>query len=99
MIIYYITKKPKKIIVISSDSKNDSNEYDNIDYWIEDLQLTKVDENILLEPNRWLNDQHLRNVMQILYVEKLQSLGYEQHTYAIIEKNVHVSKNVFNTYS
>jgi hypothetical protein len=25
--------------------------------------------------------------MQILYVEKLQSLRYEQHTYAMIEKN------------
>ncbi len=72
--------------MISSGSKNDFNEYDNIDYWIEDLQLTKVDENILLEPNIWLNDQHLRSVMQILYVEKLQSLGYEQHTYAIIGK-------------
>jgi hypothetical protein len=36
--------------------------------------------------------------MQILYVEKLQSLGYKQHTYAIIGKNVHVSKNVLNTY-
>jgi hypothetical protein len=71
MIIYYITKKPKKIIVISSDSKNDSNEYDNIYYWIEDLQLTKVDENILLVLNRWLNDLHLKSVMQILYVEKL----------------------------
>jgi hypothetical protein len=37
---------PKKcddnlFFVISSDSKNDSNEYDNIDYYIEDLQLIK----------------------------------------------------------
>ncbi len=43
--------------------KNDSSEYDNIDYWIEDLQLTKVDENILLDLNGWLSDQHLRNAM------------------------------------
>jgi hypothetical protein len=86
MIIYYITKKPKIKIVISSDSKNDSNEYDNIDYCIEDLQLTQVDENILFEPNKWLNDQHLGSAMQILYVEKLQSVGHEQHTYAIIGK-------------
>ncbi len=42
--------------MISSDLENDSNEYDNIDYWIEDLQLTKVDENILLDPNGWLSD-------------------------------------------
>jgi hypothetical protein len=34
----------------------------------------------------WLNDQHLGNVVQILYLEKLQSLGYEKHTYAIIGK-------------
>jgi len=34
---------------------------------------------------KWPN---LGSVMQILYVEKLQSLGYEQHTYAIMEKNV-----------
>jgi hypothetical protein len=86
MITYYITKKPKNKIVISSDSKNDSNEYDNIDYCIEDLQLTQVDENILFEPNEWLNDQHLGSAMQILYVEKLQSLRHEQHTYAIIGK-------------
>jgi uncharacterized membrane protein SpoIIM required for sporulation len=39
--------------------------------------------NILLDPNGWLNDQHLGSVIQILYVEKLQ---YEQHTYAILGK-------------
>ncbi len=55
--------------------------HDNIDYWIENLQLIKVYENILLDPNGWLSDQHLGSVTQILYVEKLQSLGYEQHTY------------------
>jgi hypothetical protein len=98
MIIYCITKKPKKI-VISNYLENDSNEYDNIDYWIEDLQSIEVDESILLDSNGWLSDQYLGSAMQILYVEKLKSLGYEQHTYAIIGKNVHVSKNVFNTYS
>jgi hypothetical protein len=72
------------LFAISSDSKNNSNEYDSIDYWIENLQLTKIDDNILLDPNGWLNDQHLGSAMQILYVEKLQSLGYEQHTDAII---------------
>jgi hypothetical protein len=88
-----------KKIAISSDLKNEFSEYDNINYWIENLQLTKVNGNILLDLNGWLSDQHLGRAMQILYVEKLQSLEYEQHTYAIIKKNAHVSKNVFNTYS
>jgi hypothetical protein len=57
---------------MSSDSKNDHNDYDTIDYE-HDLQLTKVDECILLDSNKWLNDQHLRTIMQILYVRKLQS--------------------------
>jgi hypothetical protein len=38
--------------------------------------------------------------MQILYVEKLQSLGYEQHTYAIIGKKctcvkTHILQRIF----
>ncbi len=64
MIIYYITKKKIKN-AISIDSKNNSNGYDNIDYWIEDLQSTKVNENILFDSNMWLKDQHLENAMQI----------------------------------
>jgi hypothetical protein len=73
--------------VISNDLENNSNECDNIDYWIKDLQSIKVDESsILLDLNRWLSGQYLGSPMQILYVEKLQSLGYEQHTYAIIGK-------------
>ncbi len=79
-------KETRIFFAISSDSKNNSNEYHNIDYWNKDLQLTKADENIPLDPNEWLSDQHLKTTMQILYVEKLQSLGYEQHTYAIIGK-------------
>jgi hypothetical protein len=63
--------------------KNINSEHDNIDYWNEDHQLTKLGENILLDPNGWLNDQHLGSVIQILYVEKLR---YEQHTYAILGK-------------
>jgi hypothetical protein len=31
-----------------------------------------------------LNDQHLIAAMQILYVQKWQLLGYQQHTYTII---------------
>ncbi len=34
--------------------------------------------------NGCLSDQQLGTTMQILYVEKLQSLRYVQHTYAII---------------
>ncbi len=72
--------------MISNDLENNFIEYDNIDYWIEDLQSIKVDESILLDSNRWIIDQYLASAMQILYVEKLQLLGYEQHTYAIIGK-------------
>jgi hypothetical protein len=79
-------KETKKNIVISNDLENDSNEYDNIDYWIEDLQSIEVDESILLHSNGWLSDQYLGSAMQILYVEKLQSLEHEQHTYAIMGK-------------
>jgi hypothetical protein len=97
MIIYYITKKFKKN-AISNDLENDFNGHDNIDYWIEDLQLTKVNENILFDMNGWLNDQHLESVMQILYVEKLQSLGYEQHTYAIVGKKLYMCQKMFSTH-
>jgi SMC interacting uncharacterized protein involved in chromosome segregation len=37
MIIHYIINIQKIKIAISSDLENDSNEYDNIDYSIEDL--------------------------------------------------------------
>jgi hypothetical protein len=42
--------------------------------------------NIFFDPNGWLSDPHFKSVIEILYVEKIQSLGYEQHTYAIVEK-------------
>jgi hypothetical protein len=52
-----------------------------------------VYENIILDSNIRLNDQNLGSVMQILYVEKLKSLGYEQHIYAIIgEKCTSIKK-------
>ncbi len=38
------------------------------------------------DSNGWLSDQHQGSAMQILYVEQLQSIGYEQHIYAIIRK-------------
>ncbi len=50
---------------------------------MKNVTLTKEDENMLLNPNGWLNDQHLGKAMQILYKEKLQSIKYEQ-TYTIM---------------
>jgi hypothetical protein len=38
----------------------------------------------IFNPNGWLNDQHLAIAMQILYLKKLQLLGYQQHTYVVI---------------
>jgi hypothetical protein len=34
--------------------------------------------------------------MQILYVEKLQLLKYEQHTYAIIGKKMYICQKMFS---
>jgi GTPase SAR1 family protein len=42
-----------------------------INNWHEEFQLTNNDENILLNPNGWLNDQHFTVIIQILYVQKL----------------------------
>ncbi len=67
-----------------SDSNDDNINNNVINYQHEEFQLTKNDENILLNPNGWLNDLHLVDVMQILYVQKLQLLVYQQYTYAII---------------
>jgi hypothetical protein len=52
-----------------------------IDYCHEKFQLTKNDENIIFNPNEWLNDQNLAITMQISYFFKLQLFGYQQHTY------------------
>ncbi len=38
----------------------------------------------VLNPCEWLNDQHMAIAMQMLYVQKLGLLEYQQHTYAII---------------
>ncbi len=67
-----------------NDLDDDNIDNNIINYQHEEFQLTKHDENILLNPNGWLNDQYLKAAMQILYVQKLQLLGYQQHTYAII---------------
>jgi hypothetical protein len=72
-----------------NDSNDDNIDNNVIDYRHQEFQLTKNDENILFDPNGWLNNQHLSTTMQILYVQKLQSLGYQQHTYAIITTSIH----------
>ncbi len=66
------------------DLDDDNIDNNIINYWHEEFQLTKNDENILFNWNGWLNDQHLIVVMQILYVQNLQLLGYQQHTNTII---------------
>jgi hypothetical protein len=45
------------------------------------------------------SNQHLGNAIQIFYVKKLQSLGYEQHTYAIIRKKCRCVKKISSTHS
>ncbi len=52
------------------DDSGDNNIDNNIiDYWHEEFQLLKNDENIFFNLNGWLNDQHLSTTMQILYVQ------------------------------
>jgi hypothetical protein len=53
--------------------KQRHNNDDVIDYWHEDFQLSIIDENIFLNPCKWLNDQHMVATMQMLYVKKLES--------------------------
>jgi len=73
----------KKIIMIKEDLDNDI-----IDYWHKKFQLTINDENILLNPLRWLNDQHMATMMQMLYVKKTTTIriqtthirNHENHT-------------------
>jgi hypothetical protein len=80
------------------DSRDNNIDNNIIDYWHEEFQLLKNDENIFLNPNRWLNDQHLTTTMQILYVQKLQLLGYQQHTYTIIGTKHRYLTNCLLTY-
>ncbi len=70
-------------IIEKDDDSNDVKNDDAIHYWHEEFQILKEDENTLLNPNGWLIDQHLGTSMQILYKNKLECIGYEQHTYAI----------------
>jgi len=43
--------KIENIIEVNDDSNDDHNDNDIIHYWHEDLQLTKEDDNIFLDPN------------------------------------------------
>jgi hypothetical protein len=69
--------------MIEENLNNDIINDDVINYWHKDLQLLINDENVL-NPCKWLNDQHMAIAMQMLYVQKLEMLEYQQHTYAII---------------
>jgi len=77
-------KEKNKHLIMINDSDDDNIDNNIINYWHEEFQLIKIDENNIFNPNGWLNDQHLVVAMQILYVQKLQLLGYQQHTYTII---------------
>jgi len=64
-----------------------------MDYWHKDLQLTINDGNVLLNPYRWLNDQHMATTMQMLYVQKTRIVkiptthicNHRNHTYMLIQ--------------
>jgi glucuronate isomerase len=74
-------KEKNKHLVIINDSIDNNIDNNIINYYHEEFQLTKNDENIIFNPNEWLNNQHLTITMQVLYVQKLQLFGYQQHTY------------------
>jgi hypothetical protein len=58
-------KEKDKHLILINDSNDDNVENNVINYWHQEFQLTKNDENILLNPNGWLSDQHLSTAMQI----------------------------------
>jgi len=64
----------KKIIMIKEDLDNNIIDNDIVDYWHKNFQLTINDENIFLNPLRWLNDQHMAATMQMLYVKKTTTI-------------------------
>jgi len=61
------TRKKKKKIMIEENLNNDI--INDINYWHKDLQLLVNDENVLI-PCEWLNDQHMAIAMQMIYVQK-----------------------------
>jgi hypothetical protein len=78
-------EKHNNIIIINNHSNNHIIDDVVINYWQKKFQLTKNDKNIFFNPIGWLNNQHLVAAMHMLYIQKLQSLCYQQHTYAIIK--------------
>ncbi len=64
-------KEQNKHLIMIGDLNDDNINNNIINNWHEEFQLTKNDENILLNPNGWLNDQHFTIAIQILYVQKL----------------------------
>jgi hypothetical protein len=61
-------KEKDKHLIMINDSDDDNINSNIINYWHEEFQLTKNDENIFFDLNGWLNNQHLAVTMQILYV-------------------------------
>ncbi len=69
--------KIEKTIEINDELDDATNDKNVIHYWHEEFQLIEEDETILLHPNGWLNDQHMGVAMQMLYINKLQSIKDE----------------------
>ncbi len=90
--------KIEKNIKINDELDDATNDKNVMHYWHEEFQLTEEDETIILHPNGWFNDQHMRATMQMLYINKLQSIKYE-HTYAIIGKINRIINIALNTFS
>jgi len=58
-----VCKTKNDNIIEINDNLNDAmNNDDVIHYWHEKFQLTKENENIFLNPNGWLSDQHLEQL-------------------------------------
>jgi hypothetical protein len=49
-------KEKNKHIIMISNLDDDNVDNNVINYWHEEFQLTKIDKNILLNPNGWLHD-------------------------------------------
>ncbi len=61
-------KEKDKHLIMINDLDDENLDNNIINYWREEFQLIKNDENINFDQNGWLNDQHLAITMKILYV-------------------------------
>ncbi len=61
-------KEKDKHLIMINDLNDENLDNNIINYWREEFQLIKNDENINFDQNGWLNDQHLAITMKILYV-------------------------------